>query len=200
MKKFWTIALLVCSVCAYSQSVESVLNTFFDKIEKQVLVADYTITLTDGITQPLAYQGSVKMKGERFVIDVSDMQIAYDGKTLYTYMDGMDELTLSTPTEEELLSANPLLYAKAIRSVSTIAFAKIKAEGYYIIDVTPKDQTAGIEKFVLKLRKSDYMPVSVTLRESKNKTTLLTLKNPKYTTAVPTFSITVAGAAINDIR
>jgi hypothetical protein len=50
------------------------------------------------------------------------------------------------------------------------------------VTLTPKDQSIGINRFVLKLRNGDLIPLSVEIKEGK-KTSTLKLKEPKF---VPT--------------
>jgi len=48
-----------------------------------------------------------------------------------------------------------------------------------IVTLTPKDQSIGINRFVLKVRTADLMPLSVEIKEGK-KTSTLKLKEPKF--------------------
>jgi hypothetical protein len=93
-----------------------------------------------------------------------------------------DELTLSNPTEQELTEANPLLYAKALVPVCNITERTITNDQspITIITLTPKDQSIGINRFVLRVRNDDLMPLSVEIKEGK-KISTLKLKEPKFT-------------------
>lgn len=198
---FLIVTILGAALCTNAQSAAEVANAFLQNLEKKVLVADFTISLTDGVTQPLTYAGSLSMKGENFVLDMGDMQVAYDGSTMYTYMQDVEEITLTAPDREDLVESNPLLFAKALLKTSSIAFSKTeKRDGVWVIDFVPLNQAAGVLCFTLRVRKSDYMPLSITLLEEKNKTTKVTLSKQQYTTRVPAFTISVDGATINDIR
>lgn len=202
MKKLIIIFSLMClAMGVKSQSATEVASAFLQTLEKKVLVADFSISLTDGVTQPLSYAGSLKMLGEKFVLDMGDMQVAYDGTDMYTYMADVDEITLSSPDKEDLVESNPLLFAKALMKTATIAFSKTeKRDGMWVIDFIPRNQDAGVLCFTLRLRKGDYMPLSITLLEEKNKTTKLSFSKQQYTTKVPVFAIAMEGATINDIR
>ena len=117
---------------------------------------------------------------------------------MYMYNPDVDELTLSTPDEQELLQANPFLYAKALVDVCNIVE---KASGdNTLITLTPKDQSIGINRFVLKLRTADLMPLSIELKEGKKMTTLK-LKEPKFVTTSQKWEIDPdKNTFVNDMR
>ena len=128
----------------------------------------------------VGFPGEIIMQGDKFRLTMMAIEAAYDGKTMYMYNPDVDELTLSNPDEQELLQANPFLYAKALVNVCNIVE---KASGdNTLITLTPKDQSIGINRFVLKLRTADLMPLSIELKEGKKMTTLK-LKEPKFVSA-----------------
>ena len=140
------------------------------------------------------------MQGDKFWLEMMDIEAAYDGKTMYMYSGQTDELTLSNPTEQELLEANPFLYAKALVDVCHIV-EKAGGENT-LITLTPKDQSIGINRFVLKLRTADLMPLSVELKEGKKLTTLK-LKEPNFVASNPDhiFVLTPSkNTFVNDMR
>ena len=128
----------------------SVLTDFLAALEQQTLQSDFTITVSEEVSQPMNYPGSITMQGNRFRLAMFDTEAAYDGNTLYIYSAFTDELTLSKPTESELLEANPFLYAKALVEVCTISERPAKDPAQTIITLTPKDQSVGIQRFTLR--------------------------------------------------
>ncbi|MBQ3632923.1 MAG: hypothetical protein II952_01365, partial [Paludibacteraceae bacterium] len=83
---------------------------------------------------------------------------------------------------QELLEANPFLYAKALVPVCNVTERTTQDGLQTIVTLTPKDQSVGINRFVLKVRNNDLMPLSVEIKEGK-KTSTLKMKDPKF---VPT--------------
>jgi outer membrane lipoprotein-sorting protein len=143
-----------------------------------------------------------------------NIHAAYDGQTMYMYSPETDELTLTNPTEEELLETNPFLYARALVDVCNVTERTVTGNPspVTLITLTPKDgassrQTGGaasaekgITKFVLKLRIDDLMPLSVELKEGKKLTTL-TLKDPRFITSKQEYKITPdKNTFVNDMR
>ena len=176
----------------------TILSSFMTNLETKTLQSAFTITVAEEINAPMNYPGEIIMQGNKFRLEMMDIEAAYDGKTMYMYSGQTDELTLSNPTEQELLQANPFLYAKALVDVCNIVE---KASGdNTLITLTPKDQSIGINRFVLKLRTADLMPLSIELKEGKKMTTLK-LKEPKFVSALQKWEITPdKNTFINDMR
>lgn len=198
------LALLLCFTSMSASA--TALDVFLTNIEQQTLQSDFTITFTEEAAQPMNYPGTIVMRGNRFLLNMFDTEAAYDGKTLYIYNTANDELTLTTPSEEELTEANPFLYAKALTKVCTVTERQAKDPAQTIIVLTPKDQSAGIQKFTLRLKRAGnetettvYLPVSIEIKEGKQVTTL-TLKQPKYTEDTTAFRLDYPEAYLNDLR
>lgn len=178
----------------------TVLSSFLANLEQKTLQSDYVVTINDNETSPLNYPGSITMCGKQFKLVMFNLEAAYDGKTMYMYSPETDELTLSTPTEQELIEANPLLYAKALVNVCNIVEKPSQDGLYTVITLTPKDQSIGIDRFILNVRNSDWMPMRVRIKEGKKMTTLQ-MKEPKFITSKQEYVIKAQkNTYVNDMR
>ena len=92
----------------------TVLQSLLSTLEQKTLVSDFSISIVEQQSQPMTYAGDLTMHGKQFALNMLSIEAAYDGKTLYMYNDDMEELSLSIPTEDELMQTNPFLYAKAL--------------------------------------------------------------------------------------
>ncbi len=180
------------------------LSSFLTSLETKTLESDFTLSIAADASQPINHTGSIIMHGKSFRLSVFDMQAAYDGKTLYIYQEDTDELTLSTPTEQDLLETNPFLYAKALSAVCNVTERRMN-DNKMIITLTPKDQTVGIQRFTLTIDENN-LPVRLEIKEGK-KTTSLILRNTKYLTSGSESDISYQltqqdfpTAYVNDIR
>ena len=215
MKKHF-LYIVLCLSCLLTTATATTLDTFLQTLADNTLHADFVITISEGASQPMNYPGTITMRGDRFALETFDMEAAYDGKTLYVYSATTDELTLSTPTEQELMEANPFLYAQALSEVCTITEQPSTGDAVVppagrkqgggantttniTITLTPNDQTAGIQRFTLRIQKDTMLPLSVEVKEGKQQTTLR-LTNPTYTTNIPSFTLTKPDAFLNDLR
>ena len=180
----------------------SVLTSFLANLETKTLQSDFTITVAEEITAPMNYPGSVTMSGRQFKLEMYNINAAYDGKTMYMYSPETDELTLTNPTEQELLETNPFLYARALVDVCNVTERTItdNRSPLTVITLTPKDQSIGINRFTLKVRNDDLMPLSIELKEGK-KTTTLKLKDPKFINTQQAFMLVPnKDTYVNDMR
>ena len=160
-------------------TILTILSSFLTNLETKTLQSDFTITVAEEVNAPMNYPGELTMHGPCFKVEMFNIEAAYDGKTMYMYSPETDELTLTNPTEQELLESNPLLYAKALVPICNIVERTSQDGSQTIVTLTPKDQSIGINRFVLKIRNSDLMPLSVEIKEGK-KTSTLKMKEPKF--------------------
>ena len=216
--------------CLLTSATATNLDTFLQTLADHTLRSDFVISISEDASQPMNYPGTITMRGDRFTLEMFDMEAAFDGKTLYVYSATTDELTLSTPTEQELMEANPFRYAQALSKVCTIT-EQPTAQQALTITLTPKDQSAGIQRFTLTLSRSYALQaapqcatagdagVSPAVNKSGQtltaqslwlpqqitikegkQLTTLRLTNPTYTADIPSFTITKPDAFLNDLR
>jgi len=176
----------------------TVLQSLLATLEQKTLVSDFSLSGAEQQAQPITYTGSLTMHGKQFTLSMFNMEAAYDGNTLYMYSEELEELTLSTPTEEELTQTNPFLYAQALLPICQYA-EKVVGDKTQIT-LTPNDQSAGIKKFVLRVTTATLLPTNIEIHETEVQTTTLRLSNARYTDETPSFVIEKEGAFINDLR
>ncbi len=198
MRKIVFIFLLGLGSTLSWAADNAVLNRFFDTLSSKTLQADFRITISAQADQPITYNGDIVMRGEQFLLTMGDMEIAYDGTTLYNYSESIEELTLSTPTSDELQQANPLLFARALAKNCEIR--QQDGKDNYEFTLLPYNTGAGVQQFTLKVRKSDLLPLLVTIKETIQNTTTLQLLNATYTIEMPSFVLEKEGAYVNDLR
>ena len=216
--------------CLLTSATATNLDTFLQTLAEHTLRSDFVISISEEASQPMNYPGTITMRGDRFTLEMFDMEAAFDGKTLYVYSATTDELTLSTPTEQELMEANPFRYSQTLSKVCTIT-EQPTAQQALTITLTPTDQSAGIQRFTLTLSRSCALQtapqcanagdagVSPTVNKSEQtltaqslwlpqqitikegkQLTTLRLTNPTYTTETPSFTLTKPDAFLNDLR
>ena len=178
----------------------SVLSSFLSNLETKTLQSDFVVTVAEEVNAPMNYPGSITMRGNCFRLSMFSIDAAYDGKTMYMYSGETDELTLSNPTDQELVETNPFLFAKALVPKCNVTERAANDNKETIITLTPKDQSIGINRFVLRVRNSDLMPLSVEIKEGK-KTSSLKMKEPKFINTKTDYVITAEdGTYVNDMR
>ena len=139
------------------------------------------------------------MHGKQFALSMFNMEAAYDGNTLYMYSEDIEEITLTTPTEEELTQTNPFLYAQALLPVCQYAEKVIGDKTQITLTPTSNSQSP-IAKFILRVTTATLLPVSAEVHETEGNITTLRLTNPHYTDTAPAFVIEKEGVYVNDLR
>lgn len=181
-------------------TILTVLSSFLTNLETKTLQSEFTVTVSEEVNAPMNYPGKITMHGNKFLLTMFGIEAAYDGKTMYMYSGDTDELSLTNPTEQELIEANPFLYAKALTDVCNITERASSDGKQTIVTLTPKDKSAGINRFTLIVRTSDLMPLQVEIKEGK-KTSTLKLKEPKFISTQPKWEIKPeASTFVNDMR
>ena len=176
----------------------TILQSLLATLEQKTLVSDFAISIAQQQAQPTTYTGDLAIHGKQFTISMFAIEAAYDGNTLYMYSDDTEELSLSTPTEEELVQTNPFLYAQALLPVCQYTEKAIGDKTQ--ITLTPNDPSSEITKFVLRLTTATLLPTSIEIHEDGGQTTTLRLTNPQYTDDTSSFVLQKEGAYINDLR
>jgi outer membrane lipoprotein-sorting protein len=125
-----------------------------------VISANFSLKYTSASEKNFV-NGKFVMKNNKFVIDMPEMKIYFDGKTQWTYMPKTNEVTITEPDSEESTSINPLLLIKTINSNSVKKIKDAQLPKNQIITFTPKDAGSDYEKLELTTEKSTNNPVSL---------------------------------------
>lgn len=128
--------------------------------------AGFTITANDRSTK-----GTVKTLGSKFAVLLPEVSTWYNGKALYTYNGRTRETTVTTPTPQELLESNPLLYVKG-GSAYTYRFSTVKLNGKYVLDVVPRKGGSGIRKLTITVNAKTFRPEKITVNAGGGTTTI----------------------------
>lgn len=175
----------------------SSLLSFFGQLEKMTLQSDVQLTVTHQQNQPMTYVGTFALRGECFYLSMLSMEVAYDGQTLYVYSEDTQELTLSNPTQQELLETNPIILAKQIAQNSTITERVSGDKTIYTI--VPNDTKWQVNQCIVKIQTLTMLPSQIQLYENE-RTTSLTFIMPTYSQEAMEFKIDKNDVFINDLR
>ena len=116
-------------------------------------------------------KGVIKSSGNKFSLSLPDVSIWYNGKSLYTYNGRTSETTITTPTGQELLESNPLLYVKG-GSNYNYSFNPVKRTGKYIVDLTPTNKKNEIKKITFTVNSTSFKPERIAVTTSSGVLTL----------------------------
>ena len=176
----------------------SVWTSLLAVLEQKTLQTDFTVTVTTE-SQPVTYAGHFAMHADRFTVSAFGMEASFDGETMYLYQEETNELTLSSPTVEELMQTNPLLVAQMLASTGEMTEQPAADGRTTLITLTPRETSSEVKRVSLRIRTRDYAPLMIEMRE-KDRTTTLRLTNPQYSDAELNYTLQKEGAYLNDMR
>lgn len=166
-------SILLLSIPVHSQSKEC--SIILDKIVTEYdnskgVSANFNIT-TKGNGYNSEIEGNILLKGKMFSFKTSEMECGYDGETLWTYIINSEEINLSFPEEEEIVSINPYLlfknYKERFKCSSTT-----KSGDYETILLTPKHTNDVITNIKVTINSKALFPTKIEI-ENKDKTKVI---------------------------
>ncbi len=117
-----------------------------------------------------SFEGTLDMKGDKFVLQTPEMITWFDGKTQWSYVDRNDEVNVSNPSGEELQMTNPTLllqqYKKNFTANKTGECTAPNGKSAYTIELIPLKK-GDIQRVEILIEKLSGLPASITI-ESKN--------------------------------
>lgn len=115
-------------------------------------------------------EGSIDMKGDKFVLRTPGMITWYDGTTQWIYVEHNEEVNVSTPKGEELQWTNPVwllrMYKKGFTPTLQGESTTVNGKAAYEIELQPK-KGGDIRAVFLQLEKNSGLPASIRV-EGKN--------------------------------
>ena len=125
-----------------------------------------------------SYEGTIVIKGDKFVLKTPDMYIWFDGKTQWTYMLQSKEVNVSPPESEELRYLNPMIILQDPNKDFKVSYigesTSANAKSAHDVMLVPKKKD-DIEKIEIQIEKNTSLPVKlvVTMRNNIRSTVII---------------------------
>ena len=169
-KSIFIISLLFIAVTLFAQdSSESrkiVDKTYNNYISSDVIRLSFVFTTLEDATEYDSQKGKASIKGNKFHLEMDDMDVWFDGKTQWVLMKSIDEVNISNPSENELASISPLALLGVYKDGYILTAPKsnnIKGKTVTQIDMEPlngkkdfKAITVYIEKTTGRLAQAHF--------------------------------------------
>lgn len=166
------IMTLICNVIA-AQSAKTVLDKTAAVVSnKDGVSAGFKIT--DGQYGNLS--GTIAVKGQKFQASTPQVNVWFDGKTLWTLMKSSDEVNVSNPTANELAAINPYNFINIYRSGYKYDMKTVGKE--FQVHLTATDKSRKIQEMYINVNKSSYVPSQVKMLRG-GKWSTITISNFK---------------------
>ena len=167
------VLLLLAVVCpVQAQNATAILDKAAGLFENSNgLRADFTLqtrAVQQGISE--SFDGVLDINGDQFLLKTPDMQVWFDGKTQWAYVERNDEVNVTTPTGEELQMTNPAALLRNYKKGFNVKYegecTAPNGKSAYTLVLTPKKKS-DIEQVEILIEKNSGWPAAITI-EAKN--------------------------------
>jgi len=101
--------------------------------------------------------GKVWVKGDKYKVDMGNVQTYFDGKNVWTYIKESNEVNITTPDEDDDEAINPAKIFDIYKEGYKVRFIQDRFEDtrpLYVIDLYPTDKSKSFSRIRLKIDKS----------------------------------------------
>lgn len=161
-----------------------------------------SVSASYSISGSSSARGTVICSGKKFKI-TGTANVWYDGKTMWSLNPRTKEMTVSSPSAEEVAQSNPLMLIAGWANLFTAEFPK-NAKNTNTIILTSRSKKSGMKGAVLTLAKG--IPAKLVITSQNGSKTTVTISNFKIgkSVAASTFSGQTAagqkGITVVDLR
>lgn len=112
-------------------------------------------------------QGTIQLKGEKFLLKTAEASTWFDGRTQWSYLTGSDEVNISTPTPSELQSINPYALLQLYRKGYTYRLGATKrwnGQAVQEVELQASNSQEELSRIVLRIDPKSYQPLYIELQ------------------------------------
>jgi outer membrane lipoprotein-sorting protein len=211
MKKiflFFFLTLMTTAVFAQQQSIDPQAKKILDRAVQdlqrtQGVTADFRILMEAGQTdQKQSVNGSLWLKGNKFKLLIPGVETYFDGTTQWVYMTDAQEVTISTPTAEELQEINPTALLSSYKKGYKIESGADKMENgktIHDINLYPTDLKKEFFRINLNIEKGTNRLVAIKTYDKNGASTTITLTKYQVTPLDDTMFLFKSKAGVDEI-
>lgn len=159
---FCATLLLANAQVAQAQNGTAALDRVVEKIRRSGdLSAAFTLTVYNALNEPVDKQsGTIKLSGDKFYWTTPAMTVWYNGQLQWAYVKASEEVNLTEPTPAEIASINPYTLITTYKQNFNVKPLKAKNSQQRVAELTPKKKGTQIDRVVLTVNASNWMPQS----------------------------------------
>jgi len=210
-KIIYSIAILFLSVQSLSAQsnvqAEKIITGLLADAKNNAIKTNFKLAVTENSNSPAQFStGTFTIKGSKFVLEMEEMKVWFDGKTQWAYVQKNNEVSITEPSEKELSETNPMAILSGFKAKSSIRFSTLVKSGQnYCIEMVPKFKNQDISKIEVQINKNSGNLFSIKLINKNGNSSILTLSNFQKDLKVSdnNFIFNVEkykGVTINDLR
>jgi outer membrane lipoprotein-sorting protein len=157
-----------------AQNAETVLNEASGAYEKSNgISAQFTINIQSdkqGLSE--SFEGTIQMKGNKFVLITPDTRTWYNGTTQWTYMLSTDEVYVTEPSDDELQLINPIMLLRTYNNDFNLSYinenTSDNGKPAHNVLLASKASQSDIEKIEIQIEKATSLPVKMNVYMKNN--------------------------------
>lgn len=202
-----TVFILLISNVLTGQTATKVIDNFILQAKTNAIRTDFMLAVKEkNAKQGQTIKGNFTMKSNKFIMNMNDMIVYFNGKTQWAYSPENEEITITEPTSEELAQTNPMAVLYSYRATFDIKFAANNTNSAnHVIEMTPKSKKLDLDKMTVIIDKKTGNLLSIMQLEKNGNTLTLILTNyqSKITIADSAFNFDVKkhkNVTVNDLR
>ena len=131
-----------------NSQAEQILTDLLNLAKTTAIKTNFKLTISEkNNTQSQTTSGEFTLKGNKFILDMDAMKVWFDGKTQWSFVHQNKEVSITEPSEKELVETNPMAILSGFKIKCNIRFStKIKSEQNYCIEMIPKIKNNDVLK------------------------------------------------------
>lgn len=162
-------------------------KAILDKVSNTFEKSDgVRLSFTLGFDTPNGFEsqnGEVFLKGDKFKLELPTSTVWFDGTTQWILLHELDEVNISTPSKQELLSISPLVILNIYKSgydVKEPIKRTYKGNPVLEIVLNSNDNKKELTSITLLVDNESYQIKQINITTRDNKTTQLSLSHYTY--------------------
>jgi outer membrane lipoprotein-sorting protein len=182
-----TLMGLLMPMLLEAQDAETILNRARGKL---VTLDDLSATFKKELELPTmdqtrSYEGSLKMKGHQFHIDLNDQEVICDGKSLWRINKTNEEVTIKSYDPDEGLTPTRLFQlSQTDMKTRLMGTERIAGEATHRLELVPKKEDSQFTKIILWVNTNSYLPAKVRTSYRNGSTIIYTIKSIERNTGL----------------
>ena len=173
MRKIFLILAILVSTCIQAQDADAmkVLDIAADRIQKAGNVKiEYKASIFAGSTEKASTTGTMWLQESKMKLEADEITTWYDGKTRWCFVPNTNEVNIDEPSKKEMAAMNPYtfmnIYKKGFKM--SVKETVLRGEAVYEVYLKAKYAKMDVKEVYVDIRKSDYQPLCIRVREDKD--------------------------------
>lgn len=130
--------------------------------------AKFTTTTFDGTTPANTFAGTLDVKGEKYIMKTDAISVWFNGQEQWTLMPDNNEVSLMTPTPEEMQVSSPMSFTTIYKQGFKLSkdSGTLRNRKVWNITMLPKDRKQEPSKITVTIDQQTYLPLCLRVRNN----------------------------------